>query len=156
MAKIEYEFINRSFNREMDEHLLEIEYDLLKQNSNKVFEIIEQKKVPMKIILNDVKKIYGYKYFWNIYLVLLILTIVLCIFETDISIFLLIITSIITIKILGTFYATYQSAKDGFNFEKQFYETHYKLVLESKSYSEYLNLFEKLLKEERIGWRPTF
>lgn len=156
MAKIEFEYFDRRFNREMDDPLLEVEYNILKVESKRVFEIIEQKKVPLKQIVKDVETIYNFKYFWAIYISLLVISIGSIIFNSDIGIFLVFIIFGTSLKILHTFKATYNSAKDGYNLEKQYYETHNRLVEESNNYNEYLALFQNELKEDRIGWRPQF
>ena len=111
--KIEYQYINRDFNRKTTDFLLEIEFDQLKKNPEFVFEIIDKKKLPLRSVFVLVRDLYLRGKLLFIYISIWIALIILSFSGFDtISSFGILLMFGWTLKILLAFKQSYSSEKE--------------------------------------------
>lgn len=153
--KIEYQYINRDFNRKTTDFLLEIEFDQLKKNPEYVFEIIDKKKLPLKGVFVLVRNLYLRGKLLFIFISIWIALIILSFSDFDtIASFGILIMFGWTLRILFAFKQSYSSEKERQYFEKYYYELHYEIVKKSLTYDDYLRGYEEHKRLGKLAWRP--
>jgi hypothetical protein len=154
--KIEYQYINRDFNRKTTDFLLEIEFDQLKKNPEYVFEIIDKKKLPLRSVFVLVRSLYLRGKLLFLFISIWIALIILSFFDFDtMATFGILIMFGWTLKILFAFKQSYTSEKDRQYFERYYYELHNEIVKNSETYDDYLREYEERKRLGKLAWRPN-
>jgi hypothetical protein len=154
--KIDYQYINRDFNRKTTDFLLEIEFNMLKEKSQQVFNEIEGKRLPILSVMASVRELYLKGNILFVYITIWIVAIMFSFFDSSyIPGLAFLVLFGWTIRMLFAFKESYNSEKNRQYYERYYYELHNEIVKISSSYEDYLLKYEEQKLEGKLAWRPN-